>query len=420
MSGDLYDALEACIDALQRGEDIESCLARYPRLAVDLRPLLAAAVDAASLAVEAVPAEVARRGKSRFLNAAAELRERDARGTKRAAAPAALVRFRRSFLITLSTATVAVLAFVFLGSVGLVYASSNSLPGDALYRVKISWEDLRLQFAKGQAREVLQDRYEQERVDEVDELLERGRAEDVEFTGVVSAASPDRLVVSGITVFVTDQTQVEGNIAVDARVKVEGFTQKDGTIVSSEVKVLNSHGGGQDRDGDDNSGEGENSGGDSGTSTGTPDNSGEGSDGDSGNATPTPGEGSGSGGSTPQPDTFDLEGRITQLNNNSIVVGGVLIKLDGSTEVRGNLEEGVTVRARGIVSSNGSYVATRVEVLSTSGDSGGGSATPTSTSSSGGGSGGSSGGDDGSGGGGSGGGGDGGGGSGSSTATPTP
>ena len=55
------------------------------------------------------------------------------------------------------------------------------------------------------------------------------------------------------------------------------------------------------------------------------------------------------------------------MNNGSIVVGGHLIVLDGSTEIRGHLAEGALVRARGVISSNGTYLATRVEVQSSGG-----------------------------------------------------
>jgi hypothetical protein len=50
----LVDALEVCLQALQTGVDLESCLGLYPQLG-ELRPLLESAVLARGLAVETVP-----------------------------------------------------------------------------------------------------------------------------------------------------------------------------------------------------------------------------------------------------------------------------------------------------------------------------------------------------------------------------
>jgi hypothetical protein len=403
MSDALYDALEACLDALQRGAEVESCLARYPELADQLRPLLAAAVDARALAGGGVPAEAAKRGKARLLNAAAEMRERGA--------PRATRGFRRSFVLTLSTVTAAIVLVILLSSAGLVYASSSSLPGDALYPVKLSWEGLQLQLAGSQSREALQNHFEQERVTEVDKLLQRGRSEQVEFIGAVTALLPDRIVASDITVFLTDQTEVEGQLAVGALVQVKGITQTDSTVIARNIRVLPANPGqGEGHDGGGDNGQGHGSGPDSGKKTATPEGSGDDSGGPT--ATSSGGGSDSSGDSTPQPQSFDLEGKITKLSSGSLVVGGTQIKLDSSTEIRGTLAEGVKVRARGYIYSNGTYLATRVEVVTSdeggggSGNSEGGSATatPTATSSSGGGSG-SGGGEDG---------------EGSSTPTPTP
>jgi hypothetical protein len=267
MSENLYDALEDCLAALQRGEDVESCLARHPGLAADLRPLLAAAAGAESLAVLTVPPEVARRGRARLLNQAAELRERGAVSAR--TAPAVGLRFRRSLRLAVSVFAALLVAFV-VGGVGLVFASSGSLPGDPLYRVKISWEDIRLQWeANPQAREALEHHFEQERVGEVDELIKLGRAEEVEFAGRVTAIFPDHIVVSNITVLLTPQTQIDGQLALDAMVKVEGYTEPDGSVMGREIKVLGSAS--QQEDGDqDDGGEGSDSGSNSGPS-GDPD-----------------------------------------------------------------------------------------------------------------------------------------------------
>ena len=75
MSESLFEALEQCLTALEQNQDLATCLARYPALADELRPLLEAAIAAQGLAIPVAPGEAMRRGRSRLLNQAAELRE---------------------------------------------------------------------------------------------------------------------------------------------------------------------------------------------------------------------------------------------------------------------------------------------------------------------------------------------------------
>ena len=77
---------------------------------------------------------------------------------------------------------------------------------------------------------------------------------------------------SRITVFLTVQTRIQGNLAAGARVQVEGLTQPDGTVVGTKIKVLGPEG--EDHGGGGGSGD------DSGQQTPTPDNSGHGGDDD--------------------------------------------------------------------------------------------------------------------------------------------
>jgi hypothetical protein len=197
----------------------------------------------------------------------------------------------------------------------------------------------------------------------------------VEFGGTVTAVSPDHLVVSDITVYLTDKTQIDGELVVGAAVKIEGLTRPDGTTIAHKVQVIPA----TSAPGRGN--QGGNPGEEHGNRTATPGHPGKGSGDDSDTATPTPGGDSGSsGGSTPQPASFDVEGKITKLSNNSLVVGGTLIRLDNSTEIRGTLGEGVMVRARGYVRANGSYLASRVQVLSSGDGAGDNTATATAVS----------------------------------------
>src|SRR5512140_3225825 len=78
---ELYDALDECLNALQRGQALESVLKRYPALAGQLRPLLVASLMARGSSRLHVPSDVRRRGRARLLRQAAEMSEAD--GTPR-------------------------------------------------------------------------------------------------------------------------------------------------------------------------------------------------------------------------------------------------------------------------------------------------------------------------------------------------
>ncbi|HXG42910.1 MAG TPA: DUF5666 domain-containing protein [Dehalococcoidia bacterium] len=123
----LLKALDDCLSALQRGESLESCLARYPDLAEELRPLLLAAQAVREMG-EPRPRPVAQAsGWLRFSRRAAQLRAARVRRPWRWLAPAVIAA--------------CVVAIVAGGLTVTVMAASRSLPGDPLYRVKLLGEE---------------------------------------------------------------------------------------------------------------------------------------------------------------------------------------------------------------------------------------------------------------------------------------
>lgn len=228
----LYDALEICLQALQQGADVESCLARFPAAqAEELRPILETANQARYAAVAEIPEAALRRGKARVLQAAAELREQSSVSTPNR-------RWNLSRIFGLSLLSLAMMfCLLVTGWVGLVRAAEGSLPGDALYPVKRGWEDARLFVASPATRAELETEFQQERVREVNELFRASRVEQVIFQGVVAAKNATLWNISGLLVIVTDQTQVEGEILPGARVQVWGQTS-DGFISAATIRLL--------------------------------------------------------------------------------------------------------------------------------------------------------------------------------------
>lgn len=228
MNEKLYEALEACLQAVETGAEVESVLKPYSQMADELRPILEASIQAGSLAVPSVPEDAMRRGRARVLQHAAEMRESAVRPHK---ARFAFSRF----------ATALALALIFiLSGTGLVRASDGALPGDNLYPIKRTWEDMRLLLVfNPEGREELEDEFERERVHEVDELLAEGRHETIAFAGLVTEQNGNNWVVSGIPVQITPDSKLPVDpVTIGASIIVEGRTNLQGFVEADRIELL--------------------------------------------------------------------------------------------------------------------------------------------------------------------------------------
>ena len=143
--------------------------------------------------------------------------------------------FLHPLALALSLAAVALTS-----GTGLVQASSTALPGENLYPVKRTWEDVRLLFVfTPEIREAVEGGYEQERLDEVAELLREGRVVSITFSGVMTESTDSSMTVSGVPVAIDAQTAFSGTpLAVGAAVIVTGRTDSAGRVTATEVQVL--------------------------------------------------------------------------------------------------------------------------------------------------------------------------------------
>ncbi|RMD75946.1 MAG: hypothetical protein D6823_09275, partial [Chloroflexi bacterium] len=216
MDESLETILNDCIDALAAGDSLETVLARYPREAATLRPLL---ITAASLfELEFNPPTSAELASRRlFLQQAANSRSR-------------VIFWQRFALIAASI----VIAFVLAGG-GLVWASQSTLPGDPLYRVKRAVE--RIQLSLNNNNEQLKTSLEERRRREVIALLEQRREAEVVFQGKLQQLAPNRWVVDDIPLHIEQNTSVQGQLVAGVEVEITGRTV-DGAVRVETITVV--------------------------------------------------------------------------------------------------------------------------------------------------------------------------------------
>ena len=256
--------LAECLDRLEEGESLQSILDTYPQQANRLKPLLKAAFVSRSLPKPEPSPEAVQSGKNRLLAEVDSLRlenkfsknrtkSADARYTGR------LLEKIHSFIDKenidmklVPRLAIYVLITALVGGFFTVSASASSLPGDPLYGLKLGWEQTQMALTfDDDAQAELEEEFESERISEVEELLEEGREEEIEFSGIIEEMGTSAWIISGITVQVDQDTELEGILEVGTLVEVEAMTQEDGSLLALEISADMDDGDVDDLDDDD-------------------------------------------------------------------------------------------------------------------------------------------------------------------------
>jgi hypothetical protein len=219
MNTNMEDLLITCLDELESGVPLEQIIAHRPNEADAIRPILQMATSLQSLAGE--PTVAARQNS-------AELFQAQATVLKRASRPRSTYWFRRFAVVF------GIVVVLFVASLSIAQIASAALPGDPLYRVKRTSENVRLTVARDP--ELIQTEFAAERAEEVRELLQIGREEEAEYYGFVESIGPEAWLIGGVTVIVDANTKIEGAPAVGSYVEMEGTT-RDGVLYASEIEI---------------------------------------------------------------------------------------------------------------------------------------------------------------------------------------
>lgn len=194
--------LSECIDLVLQGKSVEHCLQRYPEHAVELEPLLRVAADASSAASSIEP-------RPEF-KAQARYQMQSLVQAKRRKPQARWLSFFD--WVPRWAAVAACVVVVILGAgTGVVAASSNSLPGDTLYSVKLAAEEVQMAFTFSDTAEAeLLAEFASRRVDELARIAEDADPETVEnlSSRLGSTVGKIQELAAGIAQEPADEAQV--------------------------------------------------------------------------------------------------------------------------------------------------------------------------------------------------------------------
>ncbi len=272
--------LEECVKAVGNGENAEDCYKRYPYYAQQLKPWLNAVLDLRernsllaeldqfSVSTEAVPDVPFSQALQEYLNAldaganpesiirrypyfATRMRfwAEYVSGLKAKIPPSvvpAFIRAQRKVPFTLTSLTAIPLrlivslsmAFVLVLSSGIGYArAAASLPGDTLYPIKLTIEQIQLATTPLELQAQLLSEIAERRREETQVLLEQNMQQEVAFEGQVDQVLANSVVVSDIEVVFASVDQKIKSIIPGTKVKIKGYTSGNVVVVTS-VEVL--------------------------------------------------------------------------------------------------------------------------------------------------------------------------------------
>ena len=176
MANKLDDIFNECYERIRSGESLESCLRSYPRYRADLEPLLRTTFDIGRRVSYIHPRpEFKHWAQVRFESAMRYPRQQQQQQQqRRTEAPVASGLFRHAWAVAFTIALVLI-----LGTGSTMAASSQALPDQTLYPVKLATEQIQVAFAVTDQRKAeVYTELVGKRADEVEAMANEGKTEE--------------------------------------------------------------------------------------------------------------------------------------------------------------------------------------------------------------------------------------------------
>ena len=214
-----------CLDAVEKGQSIDSIVKAHPEHSAELISILETADSLNNFRV-AHSLESQAQSRKRFLEEAAAIQTagRD-RGIP------LFIFWRR---LAYSVGIIAMI--LILISAAVAYASQSALPGDTLYGAKRTIEDFRLSLTTDTVLyDTLGSQFENERISEIEALLNSGRdIDDLIFSGELSIQEDGSWIIAGLPIELTEETIISGHPETGHRVQVIA-NLRDGKLFALEI-----------------------------------------------------------------------------------------------------------------------------------------------------------------------------------------
>jgi hypothetical protein len=271
-------ALDECIKAVGNGEDPDSCYTKYPSYARKMKPWLDTVVDLrryrmkgqlqpfTSLGKDDIHEVPFTRALEEYLQALQqnkpdEILERypyyagkmqfwaaqipDSFGlTFTSPKPAVVNRppirvgdfFSRLSLRMSLAASLASFLFLFSG-LSLANAAAATLPGDSLYPLKLTIEQIQLNIGSDDEKDNLKAQFAEKRRNETSSLIHAGIKQEVAFDGEITSVDQNKVMVSNVAVLLDGINGKLPTLQKGDTIHIEGYTGQKGVV----IKKINIH-----------------------------------------------------------------------------------------------------------------------------------------------------------------------------------
>ena len=243
MTMDRFESiLDESISALQAGVPLEEVLAEVPDYADELRPLLFASTLLADPNPALVPEEKKSALRAEYLKQVAELPALPTPSfSEKMQAVVRILRRRltREAVIN-DLITVGITIILTLGMIALLlnFLATDSMPGDLLYSVKRTSENIRTTFTFNEIdRTQLQSQFNERRLKEVEQLIQQNRAAVVQFKGILETKGGNLWVIQSYPILLPDDLVIPDNLQVGDTVEVIGLLRTNGILVADTITM---------------------------------------------------------------------------------------------------------------------------------------------------------------------------------------